>query len=66
MGQEHHGKGVNIAVAPMINVARGANGGLYWEGFGADPFLVSAAAFYTILGIQSTGVQAVAKNFVLK
>ncbi len=66
MGQEHLGKGVNIALTPMINLGRVANGGRNWEGFGADPFLVSAAAYETILGLQSTGVQAVAKNFINK
>ncbi|KAI9466578.1 beta-glucosidase [Lactarius psammicola] len=64
MGQEHLGKGVNIALTPMVNLGRVANGGRNWQGFGADPFLVSAAAYETILGLQSTGVQAVAKNFI--
>jgi beta-glucosidase-like glycosyl hydrolase len=66
MGQEHRGKGVNVALTPMINLGRVPNGGLNWEGFGADPYLVSAAGYETILGLQSTGVQAVAKNFINK
>ncbi|KAH9988720.1 glycoside hydrolase superfamily [Russula vinacea] len=38
MGQEHVGKGVNIALGPMMNMGRVAQGGRNWEGFGADPF----------------------------
>lgn len=66
MGQEHRGKGVNIALTPMVNLGRVPNGGSNWEGFGAEPYLVSAAAYETIIGLQSTGVQAVAKNFINK
>jgi beta-glucosidase-like glycosyl hydrolase len=33
-------------------------GGRGWEGFGADPYLVSAGSEETIKGIQSQGVQA--------
>ncbi|KAH9031770.1 glycoside hydrolase family 3 protein [Lactarius pseudohatsudake] len=64
IGLEHQGKGVNVALTPMVNLGRVANGGRNWEGFGADPFLVSAAAYETILGVQSMGVQAVAKSFI--
>lgn len=35
MGQEHVGKGVNIALGPMMNLGRYAQGGRNWEGFGA-------------------------------
>lgn len=54
MGQEHKGplrlyilsgcintcagKGVNLALGPMMNMGRVAEGGRNWEGFGADPF----------------------------
>jgi beta-glucosidase-like glycosyl hydrolase len=39
MGAEHRGKGVNIALGPMMNMGRVAAGGRNWEGFGADPYL---------------------------
>lgn len=39
MGREHKGKGVNIALGPMMNLARVAEGGRNFEGFGEDPFL---------------------------
>jgi beta-glucosidase-like glycosyl hydrolase len=52
MGREHVGKGVNIALGPMMNMGRQAQGGRNWEGFGADPFLSGEAAYETILGMQ--------------
>ncbi|KAK7693727.1 hypothetical protein QCA50_003299 [Cerrena zonata] len=64
MGEEHKGKGVNIALGPMMNLGRVAQAGRNWEGFGADPFLAGEAAYETILGMQQGGVQATAKHFV--
>jgi hypothetical protein len=37
-----------------------------WEGFGTDPYLQGLAAAETIKGIQSSGVIATAKHFILK
>lgn len=64
MGQEHVGKGVNVALGPMMNLGRNAAGGRNWEGFGADPFLAGEAAYETVLGMQNAGVQACAKHFI--
>ncbi|TFK37528.1 beta-glucosidase [Crucibulum laeve] len=64
MGQEHKGKGVNVALGPMMNLARVAEGGRNFEGFGEDPFLAGEAAYETILGMQAGGVQACAKHFI--
>lgn len=66
MGKEHVAKGVNIALGPMMNLGRNAEGGRNWEGFGADPFLSGETAYETILGLQSAGVQACAKHFINK
>ena len=66
MGMEHKGKGVNIALGPMMNMGRVAQGGRNWEGFGADPFLTGEAAYETILGLQQGGVQACAKHYINK
>jgi beta-glucosidase len=66
MGREHVGKGVNIALGPMMNMGRVAEGGRNWEGFGADPFLAGEAAYETILGMQQGGVVACAKHLVAK
>ncbi|GJE84410.1 glycoside hydrolase family 3 protein [Phanerochaete sordida] len=64
MGREHKGKGVNVALGPMMNLGRVAQGGRNWEGFGADPFLSGEAAYETILGMQEGGVQACAKHYI--
>ena len=66
MGAEFKGKGVHIALGPMMNMGRIAQGGRNWEGFGADPFLSGESAFETILGLQAGGVQACAKHFINK
>ncbi|KAN0079808.1 glycoside hydrolase family 3 protein [Tylopilus felleus] len=64
MGQEFKAKGVNIALGPMMNMGRIAQGGRNWEGFGADPYLSGESAYETILGLQSAGVQATAKHYI--
>ncbi|KAE9407346.1 glycoside hydrolase family 3 protein [Gymnopus androsaceus JB14] len=64
MGREHVAKGVNIALGPMMNLGRNAQGGRNWEGFGADPFLSGETAYETVLGLQNAGVQACAKHFI--
>jgi len=64
MGQEYRGKGVNIALTPMMNLGRVAKGGRNWEGFGADPYLTSQCAVQSILGVQSQGVMANAKHYI--
>ncbi|KZP19075.1 glycoside hydrolase family 3 protein, partial [Athelia psychrophila] len=65
MGAEFRGKGVNVALGPMMNLARNAAAGRNWEGAGADPFLAGVHAVNNILGIQSEGVIACAKHFAL-
>ncbi|KAH8831573.1 beta-glucosidase [Flagelloscypha sp. PMI_526] len=64
IGAEFRGKGVHVALGPMMNLARVAQGGRNWEGFGADPYLVGEGAYETIMGIQSQGVQATAKHYI--
>ncbi|RPD58566.1 hypothetical protein L226DRAFT_536965 [Lentinus tigrinus ALCF2SS1-7] len=64
MGREFKGKGVHVALGPMMNMGRIAQGGRNWEGFGADPFLTGEAAYETVLGLQQGGVQACAKHYV--
>ena len=66
MGEEFKGKGANVALGPMMNMGRIAQGGRNWEGFGADPFLSGESAFETILGLQEGGVQACAKHYINK
>lgn len=64
MGSEFAAKGVNIALSPMMNMGRVPQGGRNWESFGADPYLTSVSAYETILGLQSSGVQAAAGHFI--
>ncbi|PIL26463.1 hypothetical protein GSI_12221 [Ganoderma sinense ZZ0214-1] len=64
IGQEFKGKGVNVGLGPMMNIARIPQAGRNWEGFGADPFLAGEAAYETVLGWQEGGAQACAKHFI--
>ncbi|KAJ7701453.1 beta-glucosidase [Mycena rosella] len=64
MGAEFRGKGVNVALGPMMNLMRAPAAGRNWEGFGGDAFLSGEGAFETITGMQSQGVQATAKHFI--
>ena len=66
MGAEFRGKGVHVALGPMVNMGRIAQGGRNWEGFGADPYLTGEGAYETVLGLQQAGVQACAKHYVDK
>lgn len=66
LGQEFKAKGVNVALGPMMNMGRVAQGGRNWEGFGADPYLTGEAAYETVLGLQQGGVQATAKHYINK
>ncbi|KAJ7138341.1 beta-glucosidase [Mycena epipterygia] len=64
MGQEHRGKGVNVALGPMTNMGRQAAAGRNWEGFGGDPFLSGVATAATIEGYQSVGVISTVKHYI--
>lgn len=41
---------------------RAPGAGRAWEGFGPDQYLTGEAGYETIMGVQSVGVQAVAKH----
>ncbi|KAG8737692.1 hypothetical protein FRC12_017054 [Ceratobasidium sp. 428] len=64
MGAEFKGKGVHVALGPAMNIARAPAAGRNWESFGADPYLSGEAAYASITGIQSQGVQACAKHYI--
>ncbi|RDB28467.1 putative beta-glucosidase L [Hypsizygus marmoreus] len=64
MGAEFRGKGIHVALGPMMNTHRAPAGGRNWEGFGGDPYLSGEAAFEVITEIQSQGVQATAKHYI--
>ncbi|KAK0208537.1 glycoside hydrolase family 3 protein [Desarmillaria ectypa] len=64
MGQEFRGKGIHVVLGPMMNTMRAPAAGRNWEGFGGDPYLSGEGAYETVMGIQSTGVQANAKHYI--
>ncbi|KAJ7078551.1 glycoside hydrolase family 3 protein [Mycena belliarum] len=64
MGAEFRGKGVNVALGPMMNLMRAPAAGRNWEGFGGDAYLSGEGAYETIIGMQSQGVQATAKHII--
>ncbi|KAL7414251.1 glycosyl hydrolase family 3 N terminal domain-containing protein [Mrakia frigida] len=66
MAEEFKGKGIHVALGPMMNPYRAVQAGRNWEGFGGDPYLQGEAAYETIKGMQTPGkgVQAVAKHYI--
>ncbi|KAH7344460.1 glycoside hydrolase superfamily [Rhizoctonia solani] len=64
LGAEFRGKGIHVALGPAVGITRVPAGGRNWEGFGADPYLAGEAAYETVIGIQSQGVQACAKHYI--
>ncbi|KAI4741476.1 beta-glucosidase-related glycosidase [Aureobasidium sp. EXF-12298] len=66
LGEEYHGKGINIALGPVAGpLGRIARGGRNWEGLSADPHLAGAGMGAITRGIQDVGVIATAKHWLL-
>ena len=66
LGLEARRKGVNVLIGPSMGpMGMMPAGGRNWEGFGSDPVLQGVAAAETIRGIQSNGVMATAKHYVM-
>ena len=65
MGQEFRGRGINVQLGPAMNFMRSPESGRGWESGGEDPFLTGVLAEETVLGIQSQGVIATAKHYIL-
>ncbi|KAK4179350.1 family 3 putative glycoside hydrolase [Triangularia setosa] len=66
MGHEFRGKGIDVQLGPVAGaLGRTPQGGRNWEGFSPDPYLTGVAIAETIKGIQSRGVIACAKHYVL-
>jgi beta-glucosidase len=64
LGEEARGKGVDVLLAPTINLMRSPLAGRGFEFFSEDPVLTARIAVAYITGLQSAGVAAVAKHFV--
>jgi len=65
MGQDARARGVNILLAPAVNINRVPVNGRNFEYFGEDPYLAGQAAVGFIQGVQSQGVIATVKHFAL-
>src|SRR5882762_200332 len=63
MGKDARARGVNIILAPGMNIYRAPMCGRNFEYFGEDPFLASRMAVGVIKGMQSQQVLATAKHF---
>ncbi|KAJ8124262.1 hypothetical protein O1611_g9379 [Lasiodiplodia mahajangana] len=65
IGEEFRAKGSHVALGPVSGpLGRHARGGRNWEGFSPDPYLTGVAMNASVMGIQSTGVQACSKHLV--
>ena len=62
IGAEQWGKGVNVVLAPTVNIVRDARWGRAFEAFSEDPFLSATMGVADIEGIQSRGPMAQVKH----
>jgi beta-glucosidase len=66
MGKEFKGKGVNVALGPVVGpIGRIAEGGRNWEAFAADPYLDGVLGARSVVGLQESVIASV-KHFVGK
>jgi len=64
LGKEARSKGIDVILAPTINIIRTPLSGRGFECFSEDPLLTSRIAVAYVRGVQSAGVGATAKHFV--
>ena len=64
LGAEARGKGVDVLLAPTINLMRTPLGGRGFECFAEDPVLTAVLAVAFVRGVQGAGVAATVKHFV--
>jgi len=63
-GSEFYAKGINIALAPSMNILRAPASGRVWENYGEDPFLSGTCGALITKGMQDAGVIVAAKHYV--
>ena len=64
LGAEARGKGIDIVLAPTMNLMRTPLGGRGFECFSEDPVLSAGLAVSYVTGVQSAGVGATVKHYV--
>ena len=64
LGTEARSKGVDVLLAPTINVMRTPLGGRGFESFGEDPVLISRMAVAFVRGLHQAGAAAAVKHYV--
>jgi beta-glucosidase len=64
LGTEARSKGVDILLAPTINIMRTPLGGRGFESFGEDPVLVARMAVAFVNGLHQAGAAAAVKHYV--
>src|SRR5215207_8941032 len=57
-------KGVDVLLAPTVNLHRTPYGGRHFECFSEDPYLTAAIGAAFVRGLQEEGVAATVKHFV--
>jgi beta-glucosidase len=64
LAAEARRKGVDVLLAPTLNLHRTPYGGRHFECFSEDPLLTARIGAAYIRGVQSGGVAATAKHFI--
>ncbi len=64
LGAEARAKGVDVLLAPTVNLLRTPLGGRGFEFFGEDPVLTAALAVAYVRGLQGAGVAATVKHYI--
>ncbi len=64
LAQESRRKGVDVLLAPTVNLHRTPFGGRHFECFSEDPLLTARIGVAYVRGLQNSGVGATVKHFV--
>ncbi|HWD62275.1 MAG TPA: glycoside hydrolase family 3 C-terminal domain-containing protein, partial [Humibacter sp.] len=64
MANEAKRKGIDVILAPVVNLQRSPVGGRHFECLSEDPLLAGSLAVPFISGIQAEGIAACVKHFV--